>query len=119
MKTHKNNTGGAWPIGALVMAYNWNPKAAYDSDEQEKLYEYTGTLAGFGMDYDETINGVEPFPTAIIKMPDGFLDNRPVQLVRFLEKHDAGVKSNTGGLISRILDFVANQVKRYGRRDLS
>jgi len=107
----KNNTGGAWPIGERVIVYTWNPKAAYDENEQEKRYEYMGTLAGFATDHDETINGVEPFPAAIVKMPDGFLDVTPVQLVRIVEKQGAGVESDTGGLISRILDFMRNMVK--------
>jgi hypothetical protein len=107
----KNNTGGAWPIGARVMVYSWNPKHVYDKAEQEKIYEYTGTLAGLGTDYDETINGVEPFPAAIVETPDGFLVVKTVQLVRIIEKQDAGEESNTDRLISRILDFMRKVVK--------
>lgn len=110
----KNNTGGAWPIGAEVMVYAWNPKFHYEDNAQEKLYEYTGEIVGVSVDCDETINGAEPFPAIIVKRPDGFLDSRPVQLVRIIEKQDTGAESNTSGLISRIFDFVRNMVKRYG-----
>jgi hypothetical protein len=106
-----NNTGGAWPTGSTVMVYNFNPKAAYDPDEQEKLYEYMGEFVGVSIDYDETINGAEAFPAIVIKKPDGFLDSRPVELVRIIGKQDTGAESNTGGLIRRIFDFVRNMVR--------
>jgi len=107
----KNNAGGAWPIGARVMVYNWNPKASYDSNEQQKLYEYMGTLVGFCTDTEATIDGPELYPAVLIKTPDGFLDVKPVHLIRVIEKQDAGGESNTSGLIQRILDFMRNVVK--------
>lgn len=45
----------------------------------------TGTFHQFGLDYNEYEEGPGTFSVAIVEMPDGTIENVPVDHIRFIE----------------------------------
>lgn len=50
----------------------------------ELIEKWEATFLEFGIDYQELLNGVGNYSTAIIELSDGSIKNIPVEQVRFI-----------------------------------
>ena len=64
-----------------VVVYEY--KKAEKAKHFEKVSVGHGTLLDFGIDFEELMNGVGQYSTAIVEMPDGSVRNVPVELIVF------------------------------------
>lgn len=60
----------------------------YVMNEETRLFEKQKSgeakFLAFGVDFEELENGVGPYSTAILELPDGFVRNLPVEQIEFI-----------------------------------
>lgn len=66
-----------------IMIYEYKKD---ESGKYRKEESGIGIFLQFGIDFDEVGAGVGNYSTAIVEMPDGTVENKPLALVRFLKE---------------------------------
>ena len=55
-----------------------------EKEKYERKVSYTGVFHSFGVDFMEFETGPGNYSTAIVEMPDGSVQNVPVDMIKFV-----------------------------------